>query len=208
VAPAPDALAWFPVVGAALGITLGALWWSTSRAWPPAVAGALVVAADLGLTGMLHVDGLVDAADGLLSHLPRERRLQVMAEPGVGAFGIAVAVTVLITRWAALTSIRPSPLLLAALWCASRAVMAIIACTQPYARRPEGGGLATAFLQERPATGVLIVAVVAAMGLAVPGSPSPGRCRSRPPAWRRSRWPPSAGASSAVSPAMSWARPA
>ena len=52
--------------------------------------------------------------------------------------------------------------------------MAIIACTQPYARRPEGGGLASAFLQERPAKGVLVAAVVAPMGLAVLWKPLAG----------------------------------
>jgi adenosylcobinamide-GDP ribazoletransferase len=174
VAPAPDALCWFPAVGAALGAGLGGLWWVTGRAWPPAVAAALVVAADLGLTGMLHLDGLVDSADGLLSHLPPERRLAVMAAPDVGAFGIAVAGAVLLTRWAAIASMHPSALLLAALWCLSRTAMAAIACLQPYAK-PEGG-LATAFLGGRPAAilvaligGVVAAFVLAALWKGLPG---------------------------------------
>ena len=84
-APSSDALRWFPVIGLGLGLALGGIWWGAGRLWPAPVAAALVVAADLGLTGLLHVDGLTDSADGLLPPLDRERRLEVMAAPDVGA---------------------------------------------------------------------------------------------------------------------------
>jgi adenosylcobinamide-GDP ribazoletransferase len=142
--PGPESLVWFPAVGAAVGLALGATWWLADRAFPPAVAAALVVGADLALTGLLHFDGLVDSADGLLAHLDRERRLSVMAAPDVGAYGLAVGGVVLLARWAALATLRPAVLLLAGLWCLSRTAMAVIVRTQPYARRE--GGLATAFL--------------------------------------------------------------
>lgn len=142
-APSPGALGWFPAVGAALGLTLGGWWWVVDRAWPPAVAAALVLAADLALTGMLHFDGLLDSADGLLAHLTREQRLAVMSTPGVGAFALAVGGAALLCRWAAIASLRPAPLLLAGLWCASRTLMAVVLRTVPYAR--PGDGLATAF---------------------------------------------------------------
>jgi cobalamin 5'-phosphate synthase/cobalamin synthase len=172
VAPAPDALPWFPIVGAAIGASLGGVWWAANRAWPPAVAASLVLAADLGITGMLHLDGLVDSADGLLSHLDRSRRLEVMSAPDVGAFGIAVAGAVLLARWAALASMRPAPLVVAALWCLSRTAMAGIATLQPYARAE--GGLATAFLGGRPVAALLLgtvaAFVLAGFWKAVPGA--------------------------------------
>ena len=67
--PTPRALRWFPLVGALLGFVLGGLWWVTAKAWPLPVAAAIVVVADLALTGMLHLDGLADCADGMLPHL-------------------------------------------------------------------------------------------------------------------------------------------
>lgn len=168
--PSPAALAWFPVVGALLGLVLGGVWWVADRLWAAPVAAALVVAADLALTGMLHFDGLVDAADGLLPHLDRSRRLEVMADPAAGAFGVGVAVVVLLLRWASLATLAPSPLLLAALWCGSRLAMAVIAGTVPYARP---GGLAGAFLggRRRQVAGALLLAVltVAAGGDGVAG---------------------------------------
>lgn len=163
-APSPAALPWFPVVGAALGLVLGGVWWGASELWPPLVAAAVVVAADLGLTGMLHLDGLIDAADGLLPPLDRPRRLEVMADPRAGAFGVGVAVTVLVLRWSALAGLRPRPLLLAGLWCASRSVMAAVARTVPYAR---ASGLATAFLPEGGAREAGLVAAVGLLGAVV-----------------------------------------
>ena len=163
--PRPETLTWFPLAGAALGLVLGAVWWGAERIWPAAVAAAIVVAADLALTGLLHVDGLADSADGLLPHLDRARRLEVMAAPDVGAFGVAAVVAVLLLRWAALAATTPSPLLLGGLWCASRTAMAVTARKVPYARP---GGLASAFLGGRALSTALIGAVLAT-GLAFAG---------------------------------------
>ena len=162
--PTPAALRWFPAVGLALGLALGGLWWVAAQLWPPAVAAAVVVVADLALTGMLHFDGLADAADGLLPHLSRERRLQVMAGPEVGAFGVVVAGAALLARFAALAVLPPSPLLLAGLWCASRTAMAGTVERVPYARAE--GGLVSAFSGSRVPAALLAGAGVAALGIA------------------------------------------
>jgi cobalamin synthase len=69
------------------------------------VAAAIVVAADLAITRMLHVDGLADS-DGLLPHLDRERRLAVMCAD-VGAFGVAVVTIVLLLQVTALAATEP-----------------------------------------------------------------------------------------------------
>jgi adenosylcobinamide-GDP ribazoletransferase len=165
VAPGPEALAWFPAVGAVIGLLLGAMWWGSARLWPPGPAAAIVVLADLAVTGMLHFDGLVDSADGLLPPVDRARRLEIMATPGVGAFGVAVGGVVLLLRWSALASLHPRPLLLVGLWCASRTAMAAVTATQPYARTE--GGLATAFLGHPPRLALIAGAVGAAVALAI-----------------------------------------
>jgi adenosylcobinamide-GDP ribazoletransferase len=136
-------LSWFPIVGALLGAVLGGIWWGAQEIWPAAVAAAVVLAADLALTGMLHMDGLVDSADGLLPQVPRERRLAIMAEPAVGAYGVAVAAVVLLLRFSALATMDASVLLVAGAWCGARTVMAVAARALPYARTR--GGLASAF---------------------------------------------------------------
>ena len=142
--PTPAAFMWFPAVGALLGLVLGAIWWATEDGLGILAAAAVVVAADLALTGALHFDGLLDSADGLLPHLRREKRLAVMADPHVGAFAVATGTSTLLLRTASLAAIGTAhPLLLAALWTASRTAMAVTALTGRYAR---AHGLASSFL--------------------------------------------------------------
>ena len=144
-APGPATLDWFWLVGTGLGGAVGAVWWVSARAWPRPLAAGVAVAADLALTGMLHFDGLLDSADGLLPPVSRSRRLQIMSEPGVGAFAVGAGAVALLLRWAAMWVLRPAVLLVAGLWCLSRTAMALAARTQPYARVDNGGGLASAF---------------------------------------------------------------
>ncbi len=162
--PDRTTLAWFPVVGALIGAALAGVWLVAVEVWSPAVAAVLVVLADLAITGLLHADGLADAADGLLPHLDRERRLAVMATPDVGAFALAVVPVVLLARWAALAGDLVDPLALVGVWAASRTALAVVPAVVPYART---GGLASAMLPGAsawtalwlvPAAGLLVVA--------------------------------------------------
>lgn len=167
-----EALAWFPAVGAVVGLAVGGVWWAGGRLWPAPVAAALAVVSDLVLTGLLHLDGLCDSADGLLPPLGRARRLEVMALPDVGAFGTVVAASTLLLRWVCLASVRPSPLLVAALWAASRTWMAATLVWVPYAR--PGGGLASAFRGGRTGPVPAAAGTAAALALGVAWRPLAG----------------------------------
>ena len=155
------ALGWFPLVGAALGAVLGGWWWLADKWWPAGLAAVLVVVADLALTGMLHMDGVADAADGLLPHASKERRLEIMGAPDIGAFGAVAVGAMLLLRVFALASMAVSVPLVVALWCSSRALVASAPALVPYARK---AGIATALIPAAPAWPVL--AVVPALVLA------------------------------------------
>ena len=157
--------AWFPLIGAALGGLLGGCWWLADRFWPPAVGAALVVLADLAITGMLHFDGLADSADGLLPHATRQRRLTIMRTPDVGAFGAVAIASALVLRTTALATRAPSVLLIVALWAAARALVASVPAILPYARDV---GIASPMLAGAPRWPVLTVPI--AVGLAVIGA--------------------------------------
>jgi adenosylcobinamide-GDP ribazoletransferase len=168
--PEPKSVRWFPVIGALVGTGVGAAWWGAGELWPLAMAGALAVVADLVLTGALHFDGLADSADGLLPHFDRDRRLDVMATPDVGAFGVTAVASALILRVLALASMRPDVLLVAGLWCAARSTMAMTIGLVPYVRP---GGLATPFAA-RPARAAGVVGIALGTGLAGVGEQGVG----------------------------------
>jgi adenosylcobinamide-GDP ribazoletransferase len=163
--PTPNrrAVPWFAPTGAAIGLLVGLTWWGADELWPPFLAAVIAVAADAVLTGMLHLDGLSDSADGLLPPLDRDRRLVVMSDPHAGAFGVVVLVLVLALRIGALASVAPDVLLIVGLWGGSRAVMGVALALLPYAR-PEGG-LASAFAATQLA--LPLVGGIAALALVV-----------------------------------------
>jgi adenosylcobinamide-GDP ribazoletransferase len=163
-ATGPRAVPWFPVVGALLGAAVGGVWWGAERWWPPAVAGAVAVATDLALTGLLHLDGLADAADGLLPPMERDHRMTVMSRPDVGAFAIGVVGTVLPLRVASFASMAPRVALVAALWCASRTIMAVALAALPPVR-PDG--MTATFRGASPVVPA-VVGLVLCSALAVP----------------------------------------
>jgi len=79
---------------------------------PHAVAGAILSITWLCLTGGLHFDGLMDAADGVFSHRNRERMLEIMMDSRVGNFGAMTGMAVLILKTVALVSLCAHPALL------------------------------------------------------------------------------------------------
>ena len=91
----------YPAVGWTLGVLLVVTAWITSFL-PAGVSAALTLAVWLGLTGMLHFDGLVDSGDALLVAKSPARRLEILGDVHIGAFGLAVGVVALLLKWSAL----------------------------------------------------------------------------------------------------------
>jgi len=100
------ALVWFPVVGLLLGgllalIDLGL----TGLNVPTLLTSTLLVVALLALSGALHADGLMDTCDAAFAHATPERRLEIMRDPRVGAFGVVGLVAVVALKIAALDAL-------------------------------------------------------------------------------------------------------
>jgi len=158
-------MGWYPLVGLALGAAAWGVYAGLLELLPSLVAAVLVVSLLEAVTRGLHMDGLMDTADGVLSGAPRERALEIMKDSSVGAMGVVAAVLVLLLKVAALGALAradaAAPLL--AGWCAARALPALDVYAWPYAR---AAGTGEAFTRERTPGPVVMAAGLLAVGLA------------------------------------------
>jgi len=99
---------WYPVVGLAVGGLVWLAWLGLNLIFPALVAAVLTLAVWVGLTGGLHLDGLADCCDGLTGSASRERRLEIMKDPHLGAFGVIGLFFVLTLKATALSLLVPS----------------------------------------------------------------------------------------------------
>jgi adenosylcobinamide-GDP ribazoletransferase len=83
---------WFPLVGALVGAGTAGVRLLADGPLGTTVASVLALLALIGITGALHVDGLADCADAIGVRGGRERRLAVMRQSDVGAFGVVAVV--------------------------------------------------------------------------------------------------------------------
>lgn len=140
----------FPLVGLVLGLCAAGLAWVFLRLFPAAPSAALVVSALALFSLGLHMDGLTDCADALMSPgRSRERALEVMKDSRIGAHGAMALVLLLLIKFGALASLAPDTLIWTALAMpvAGRAAMLFPMTLLPYARAE---GLGKAFGIDRP----------------------------------------------------------
>src|SRR5438067_2242187 len=97
--PARRSLLAFPLVGLVVGVVWALAAYGASWLWGPWPAAAVVVVADLALTGGLHLDAVADVADGWASRLPPQRALEVMRDPASGAVGAGSWWAASLPRW-------------------------------------------------------------------------------------------------------------
>jgi adenosylcobinamide-GDP ribazoletransferase len=95
-----------PAIGLMIGVILGLFDTAMNYLGMPVLTrSALVVSVWIAITGGLHLDGVMDTADGLAVG-DKERRLSVMADSATGAFGAMAAIALLLLKTTALTDIH------------------------------------------------------------------------------------------------------
>jgi adenosylcobinamide-GDP ribazoletransferase len=89
----------FPLVGLVLGFLLAATDYLSGFFWPDSTRAVINVVFMASITGAFHLDGLADAADGLFSHRPRERMLEIMKDSRTGVMGVVAIICCLGIKW-------------------------------------------------------------------------------------------------------------
>ena len=98
------AVGWFPLVGVVLGLLLYGINNMAQLIFPVSVSAAITLFAWVIFTRAFHLDGLMDTCDGLFGGFTAERRLEIMKDSRMGAFGVAGGVLMLLTQYAALSA--------------------------------------------------------------------------------------------------------
>lgn len=155
----PACAAWaYPLVGAVVASLAACLGQALVHAGlPAAFTAAAILLALTVLTGAMHEDGLADSADGLWGGFNPTRRLEIMKDSHIGAYGVIALIAGFALRWSALTSLIGAgalwaPLIVTAM--ASRAAMVALMATLPNAR---ASGLS--HLTGRPRLAALLSAI-------------------------------------------------
>jgi adenosylcobinamide-GDP ribazoletransferase len=133
------AVGFYPLAGLILGAGLLGVDALFGLFLPLLLRSALVLALWVLLTGALHLDGLLDAFDGLFGGFDAEQRMQIMRDERIGAYALASGTLLLLVKFSALASLseRLPALLLAPVL--GRTAMALALVAFPYAR-PQGLG--------------------------------------------------------------------
>jgi adenosylcobinamide-GDP ribazoletransferase len=153
-------MAWFPLVGLALGSILAGAAMALSPVFPRHVTDALLVVLLVVLTRGLHQDGLADTLDGWLGGRSPEQRLLIMRDSRIGAFGATGLILTLGLRYVGLSALPDVARLsiLACLPAIGRWAMVVGAVHVPYARAE--GGLGQPFLQHLTGRDVLLATLL------------------------------------------------
>jgi adenosylcobinamide-GDP ribazoletransferase len=159
-----DAAAYFPLVGAGIGLAAAGL----HQVLTPVVASSLnamiAVLLMVILSGALHEDGLADCADAFGGGRSPEKIQSILKDSRIGAFGALALIFSVVLRWQAIAETGSHlPETLAAAGALSRGAQVALG----WIARPAGEGSGRLFALTL-STPRALAAVVLAIGLIVP----------------------------------------
>jgi adenosylcobinamide-GDP ribazoletransferase len=128
-----------PMIGLLIGLITAGIYLLSGMMDKRPLAVLLAMAAEIAVTGGLHLDGLADTFDGLFSYRERERVLAIMKDSRLGTSGAIGLFLVLILKYIMLVSLPDTyiAVCLAAMPVLSRMSISWSAGLSPYARKGE-----------------------------------------------------------------------
>lgn len=100
--------AYFPIVGLLLGVILSGINILLSYLHFNGIAASVILVIALAaFTGSIHLDGLSDTFDALLSGKSKDDMLRIMRDPHIGVMGVISIINVLLLKISFLFSIAP-----------------------------------------------------------------------------------------------------
>lgn len=160
-------MAFYPLVGLIIGVGAALVNYFTSFFFAAGVGDLLSIIFLIVITGNMHLDGLMDTADGFFSGKPREQMLDIMKDSRAGAHGVVAACAALLLKFVLLVQMSPDIKIFALL------VMPVLgrwsqvygAKMNPYARTGGGTGSFTELVGWREIFWASAMALLIVIGL-------------------------------------------
>ena len=163
------AMAWFPLVGLLLGAAAAGVYVLTAYVSSSLLCSFVPLAFLVAVTGNMHGDALMDAADGLGSGRSPEKILEIMKDSHVGAHGVMAGVLGFLAKLLLLGAMAPAGRITALVLVPALGRWAHVyaARTNSYIRSADGKGGFTRYVGNRElllASATVLAATVLLMG--------------------------------------------
>lgn len=164
-----DAVVYYPVVGCLVGSVGAAVYWLVSLGYPPLTAALAGIAATAIVTGAFHEDAFADVCDGFGGWTP-ERRLEIMRDSRVGAFGVVGLILLVGLKASLLASLPISAAVMALFVGHAVARWSSLAAIALFPRASDAASLASSFARTVTAPR-LFAATIFAVGISLLAGP-------------------------------------
>ena len=155
---------YFPLVGLIIGFFLFAVNFLAGKVTENRqITAVIVIMAEILITGLIHIDGLGDTADGLFSYAGKEKMLEIMKDSRIGTNGTVTLVLYFLAKMVFLSEVKPEYILLYPI--ISRMSTSINAGLGEYARKK---GMSNGIIEKNgKKEAVISVMITAALSFAV-----------------------------------------
>ena len=104
---------YFPLVGLIIGFFLFAVNFFAEKVIENRqITAIVVIMAEILITGLIHIDGLGDTADGLFSYAGKEKMLEIMKDSRIGTNGTVALILYFLAKTVFLSEVKPEYILL------------------------------------------------------------------------------------------------
>lgn len=96
----------YPVVGAVLGLLIGAVAYIGQMIIPAPILAALIMGFIYYITGFNHLDGVTDMGDGFMAHGSIEKKLKALKDTNLGTGGVSFCILLLLTLYGSIRAVQ------------------------------------------------------------------------------------------------------
>lgn len=96
----------YPIVGAILGLLIGAIAYIGQVIFPEPVFAVLIMGFIYYLTGFNHLDGVTDIGDGFMAHGSLEKKIKALKDTTIGTGGVSFCILLLLTLYGSIRAVQ------------------------------------------------------------------------------------------------------